>query len=206
MPAKWIETGRYWGTLLLQMAAFFLLLLLFATIGVLDAGVARILPAWRTSESMPRWVSRWLVFLVRALFPLLLLVPVSWYRPYRVLGFRYPRKLRPGQRGSAQLTVRNDTAEIWRGDAGQPLRVAVVAPVAGSHFHVPGDWIHATRPAQLAPSAQIHPGQSATFHIPLQAPTRPGTYRETWGLLHEGRGWLPTRRAFELRVVVGEER
>lgn len=188
-----------------RMMLFFLVLWIFAGLGLLDAVLRLLWPAWRSRESAPRWTSFWLPRLLIKIFPLIMLVPCGWHRQHRVLRFRYPKRLRPGEFGRVELLIENVGGETWRGGTTHPLRIGVMDPFAGSAFYAVDEWLDSTRPAELQAEEQIQPTMTASFTIPIQAPATPGLYREAWGPLIEGRNWLPALRALDLQIEVTPE-
>lgn len=200
-----LETIRYYLSLVCRMALFFLALLFFAGMGLLDAGLRFLWPAWRSRESAPRWTSSWLPRVVTKIFPSILLIPCSWHRQHRVLHFSYPRHLCPSERGWVKLAIQNVGGEAWRGGGANPLRIGVLSPPARSAFYVADEWSSSTRPAELRTEDEIQPSMTASFKIPIQAPSTPGLYREAWGPLIEGRNWLPALSPLNLKIEVTQE-
>jgi hypothetical protein len=200
-----ISSASYRLLLALRMALFFYGILLFTGVGLIDAALCSLWPAWRSREIVPHRVSVALTCLLLGIFPLILVVPCSWGRPYRVLRLDYPHSLRPGESGWVRMSAQNTGGEVWQGGARCPCRLGVIYPLDGSVFHMPGEWVSAVRPAELSFGAEIAPAMAVDFHVPIQAPRVPGRYRETWGLLIEGRGWLPATEALNIQIEVGQE-
>jgi hypothetical protein len=198
-------TIRYHLRVALRMAAFILILLLFAGLGLVDAGVHLLSPPWRSREDVPGWVSSRVVRLVLRLFPLMLFVPCSLRRQYRVLRLDYPRRLRPGQLARVRLSARNTSSAAWQGGGVHPCRFGVVDPPDKSAFYVAGEWIGPARLAELSDGTEVRPAEEIDLEAPIQAPRTPGRYRETWGILIEGRNWLPTLHAVKVQIEVSQE-
>lgn len=174
---------------------------LFAGLGWLDAGVRRLWPAWREREAFPRWASEGITSVALWVFPRILAIPCA--RPQvRVRRLVHPETLSPGAGALVKLTVQNWSGEVWRGGASHPFRLGVIEPWRGSAFYVAGQWLGPMRPAQLPDDAEIAPLETASFRVPIRAPSRPGRYREVWGLVIEGRNWIPTLRGIEIRIDV----
>jgi hypothetical protein len=197
-----ISSVKYRLLLAIRMALFFWCLLFFAGIGLLDAILCTLWPTWRFREVAPYRVSASLTRFLTKIFPLILVVPCSWRRPYRVLRLDYPRFLRPRQFGWVEMVVQNTGSEVWRGEGQCPCCVGVIYPLDGSAFYVPGEWISAVRPAELSSGKEVAPGMTVDFRVPLQAPQVSGRYREVWGMLIEGRGWLPTMEGIKIQIEV----
>lgn len=185
-----------------RLGGFLLALAFFATQGLVDAMLRLLWPKWRTSEVAPRWVSTGVAWMMLRLFPQVILLPFSWRGQYRVLRLEYPRVLHPGETGWVELTLQNGSRETWSGGTVHPCRLGVVNPPDASAFCSPAKWPSPTRPAELPPGAEIRPSMVFKFKVPIRAPQTPGDYRETWGLLVEGRNWLPTHRGLDIRIAV----
>ncbi len=200
-----LRTVCYRLTLALRMVSFLCVSLLFAGLGLIDAGLCRLRPSWHSRQGPSDWVSARLVRLLCRIFPLVLLVPCSWRQRYRVLHLDYPRLLRPGETAWVKLSIQNVGGETWRGGTTCPCRIGVISPLDGSAFWVAAEWLSPTRPAELPAGTETPPAEVAHFRVPIQAPRPPGRYRETWGLVIEGRNWLPTLRAVDVRIEVRQE-
>ncbi len=192
---------------LLRLSILGIVMLCFAALGVVDAGLRWLWPSWRAHEHTPRWVSKGLVRCVLWLYPLAVVVPYySWRPQYRVLRVAYPSRLCPGEMAWVTLTYRNISGEVWQGGKNFPCQLGMIHPYKGSALYVKEAWLAPNRPAVLPPGSSIAPLEVAKFRVPIQAPKTPGRYREIWGVLIEGRNWLTTFRASKIQIEVREDR
>ena len=189
--------------LMVRTVGFLTGVTLFAGLGLLDAGARRLWPAWREQEAAARWTGERLTALARRFFPLVLAVPCA-RRQVRVRRLVYPDTLRPGALGQVELVVENLGSEVWRGGGPHPCRLGVIEPWDRSAFYVPDRWLGPLRPAELPDGVQIAPLETTDFRVPIRAPSRPGRYREMWGMVIEGRNWIPTLRGIEVVIDVRE--
>lgn len=189
--------------LALRMACFLVGVAIFAALGLVDAALGRLWPAWRERETAARWAGQGLTTLALGLFPLILVAPCA-RRQYRVRRLLYPRTLRAGETAQLVLLIQNLSGEVWAGGEAHPCRLGVIEPLEGSAFHVAGRWLSRERAGELPPGTAIAPLETAEFQIPLQAPAEPGRYREVWGLVIEGRNWIPVVRGIEVAIDVRE--
>lgn len=198
-----IDNIGYHLSVTLRMLAFSLALPLFAALGLMDAGIRLLWPAWRSRASVPRWVSAGFVGLLERLFPHILVVPCGWRRQYRVLRLNYPQRCCPGQSAQVEIDIQNASKETWHNETFHPCRLGVIHPPDGSAFYMPDEWLNPTRPAELP--AEIGPSMTVSLRVPITAPHTPGLYRETWGLVIEGHNWLPTLHALDIQIEVKQE-
>lgn len=175
----------------------------FAALGLVDEALGSVWPAWRGREGPARWAGQGLTALALRIFPLLLVVPCA-RRQVRVHRLVHPRTLRPRAMAQVELVLENLSGETWSGGGPHPCRLGVIDPLDGSAFHVAGRWVAPGRAAELPTGTEIAPLERAEFQVPIQAPDEPGRYREVWGLVIEGRNWIPVLRGVEIVIDVRE--
>ena len=91
-----------------------------------------------------------------------------------------PPTLTAGATFSAQVTMRNTGRALWSRAAGYYL---------GSED--PRDnFVWGTNRGLLDPSAEVAPGETATFRLTLTAPAAPGTYTMRWQALQDAVEWF----------------
>ena len=122
-----------------------------------------------------------------------------------MFSFDDPRRLRPGQLARVKLSVQNTSSVAWHEGAVHPWRHGVIDPADKSAFYVAGEWIGPARLTELPAGIEVGPSGVVDFEVAIRAPRTPGCYRETWGLLIEGRNWLPTLRALDVRIEVSRK-
>jgi hypothetical protein len=101
-----------------------------------------------------------------------------------------------------EFSIQNTHNDTWQSVGKRACCVGVIYPLAGSDLYIPGEWQSADRPAKLSEGTKVAPAEIATFRVPIRVPEKPGLYRETWGMLIEGRGWLPTLNALNIQIKV----
>jgi len=97
----------------------------------------------------------------------------------------------PGQRAYVGITVKNIGNATWSNTGANPVRLGTLRWTdRPSAFYDP-TWISYGRPA-LMKEASVAPGQTATFEFWITAPeSNQGSFKEYFGLLAEGRAWMP---------------
>lgn len=123
-----------------------------------------------------------------------------------LLSFSSPATLAPGEVGQVQLEFKNIGAAAWlssgkhfvslyRWDPARKVELASQLAAAG--------WENPTRPLRL-PVSQVGPGKTVTLRFPIQAPSVPGTYTETYILTAEDMAWMKYGQAVIRLEVKGQ--
>ena len=103
-----------------------------------------------------------------------------------------PAKLAPGEMGNVRVEFKNVGTAFWvsRGEGFVSLyRWDPAKKVEIPSALVTSAWETPTRALRL-PVANVAPNTSVVMNVPIQAPTRPGTYSETFILTAEDVAWM----------------
>lgn len=118
-----------------------------------------------------------------------------------------PFELRPGERVSGYLEMRNTGGVTW--EPGKTF-LATTEPREGASPLVGPDWISPSRAATI--DSTVPPNGTGRFNFTVQAPLTPGEYPQYFNLMHEGVGWFgdpgqggPPDAHIQIRVTVLNE-
>ena len=100
--------------------------------------------------------------------------------------------LSPGQTAYIGFSAKNTGNITWYNSGYFPMDVGTANQYDRiSTFCSDGlGWLGCNRPARMK-EVSVAPGQTATFEFTIKAPQTPGTYREYFNPVAEGRTWLP---------------
>lgn len=130
-------------------------------------------------------------------------LPASGYRvrwePHTV-----PATMPPGSSADARIAFTNLGDVVWPDVlAGDPA-----AHSGGHAVRLAYEWTAASAPPPDMPGRRadlphpVHPGETMTLLVPLEAPAQPGEYRLTFGLVQELVAWFGAKGAPTLVVPV----
>ena len=130
--------------------------------------------------------------------PLVAPLPPSAYRA--TLGVtRPPTALRPGQRATVWVQVRNDSDVTWPpSDLGEPRH----------QIRLGNRWFDASGATLVLDDARaplyhaLYPGERTDLRLTITAPPRPGDYLLVIDLAQEGIAWFGGERTMPIRVPV----
>lgn len=115
-----------------------------------------------------------------------------------------PAAMAPGSSADARIAFTNLGDAVWPDVlAGDPATRG-----GGYAVRVAYDWTPASAPAPDTPGRRaellhpVHPGETMTLLVPLEAPDQPGDYRLTFGLVQELVAWFGAKGAPMLVVPV----
>ena len=111
-----------------------------------------------------------------------------------------PARAIAGEVGWVRLRVRNTGSATWSSGGATPVRVGTIAPNNRHSALAHPSWIDPGRPAAVNPST-VPPGAIGTFLFPLQVPDRAGTWVEAFGVVVDGRTWLPATAQFTVSAT-----
>jgi hypothetical protein len=98
--------------------------------------------------------------------------------------------LTAGQTSWIGIKVTNTSSVAWFNNGNYPLDLGATHPVGRASPFFTAGWPGYSRPARMVESS-VAPGQTATFELPITAPTTPGNYLEYYSPVSEGFTWLP---------------
>lgn len=98
-------------------------------------------------------------------------------------------KVSPGQNVFIDLKVKNKSATIWRNSGTMRTVIATSMPQDSKPVLYDSTWYKPTRPAVINESL-VNPGSIGTFSFKIQAPLKPGEYRQYLKPAIETRGWM----------------
>jgi lysozyme len=123
-----------------------------------------------------------------------------------VVALDYPETLTAGERGTVELTLRNDGARTWSSHT----RLGTTTPRDRESAFASDDWDSANRVAGMP--KDVASGDTVTLSFTVVAPDEPGEYLETFNLVEEAVAWFsdtppgggPTDDSIALRIAVLE--
>lgn len=110
--------------------------------------------------------------------------------------------LAPGETKQVSIGFQNTGTEIWTRDAGAFVSVYTYGPKYRASAFQDASWYKADQPAKLLESS-VKPGEVGHIQFALRAPTKEGTYAETFNLAAENVAWIPGGQ-FTINVTVGK--
>lgn len=100
-----------------------------------------------------------------------------------------PIKLAPGEKTTVSVTYQNTGTNTWSKDSKSYVSMYTYEPKYRNSVFATPAWIAPDQVMRL-PAATVKKSGSTTFKIPVIAPTKPGTYTETFQLAAEDTAWI----------------
>jgi hypothetical protein len=99
--------------------------------------------------------------------------------------------LQPGQRVFIGITAKNTGNTTWSNSGANPIRIGATRDIGRSSAFYDPTWLGYSRPAAMK-EASVATGGTGTFEFWITAPESNQTnFREYFGLLSEGKAWMP---------------
>jgi hypothetical protein len=104
-------------------------------------------------------------------------------------------EVRPGERRTLQLRLKNDGSFTWRSEGSAPVKLAArwLQPQSGRELQGQPRWL---LPQPLAPGEQL------VMRVVLQAPRQPGEYQLRWDLVQENVVWFSAKTGYHASTAV----
>jgi hypothetical protein len=109
-------------------------------------------------------------------------------RDARILWENFPTSLKPGETRMVSVVVRNQGDLNW--SAADQFKLGQQEFVPGEVLFGPARYLIDDTANEIPTYGGIFRGRPITFHIPVTAPTSPGTYPTHWGMLQELVSWF----------------
>lgn len=99
--------------------------------------------------------------------------------------------LLPGQRAYIGITAKNIGNSTWSNTGANPVRIGATRDIGRSSAFYDPTWLGYSRPATMK-EASVATGETGTFEFWITAPeSNQGNFKEYFGLLAEGKAWMP---------------
>jgi hypothetical protein len=109
-----------------------------------------------------------------------------------------PGEMAYGNEVYVRLKVKNIGTQTWSNSF---TRIGTSNPNDRASVFQDSSWLSSTRPTQLMESS-VAPGQVGTFEFSMTAPNTDGAYSESFGVVAEGKEWMPAPTfTFPIKIV-----
>jgi stage II sporulation protein D len=108
-------------------------------------------------------------------------------------------ELKAGETQNLSTTFLNTGDAVWQARGASAVTLGTAAPFDHAGILKSAAWASANRVARI--EANVPGGSTATINWTVQAPAKPGSYREEFGLVAEGIAWFTPRIVVNLKVV-----
>lgn len=99
-------------------------------------------------------------------------------------------ELSPGEKATVAVEFRNVGSQVWKGEEEHFIALNVRHPTGRKSVFMNESWPAFYRPTIMRESA-VAPQETTRMELILQAPTTPGKYQESFGLVAENLTWIP---------------
>ena len=108
-------------------------------------------------------------------------------------------EIKAGEVVESTIRLKNTGETEWISGGNNTIKLGTVSPFDRTSALRQAGWVSANRVAGITGSTS--PGGEAEIRAAFQAPAKPGTYREEFGIVAEGVAWLSPRLVVEMKVV-----
>lgn len=112
-----------------------------------------------------------------------------------------PGQLQPGEKYVVKVYAVNTGNAIWKKGVTNPVVMATTNPQGHNSFLCDSSWLSCSRPGSFSENS-VSPGQGGNFKFTIQAPYKPGNYREHFKPVAEMLSWTnDISESLGIRVV-----
>ncbi|MFZ2681680.1 MAG: NBR1-Ig-like domain-containing protein [Patescibacteria group bacterium] len=109
----------------------------------------------------------------------------------------------PGELKTVTVTFQNTGTTTWKNDGPGYISLYTHGPKYRASSFDPGTWLSPSQVKRLI-EPSVAPKATGSLAFQLRAPTKTGTYSETFSLASEGTAWIPGGE-FTLKIEVREQ-
>lgn len=132
-------------------------------------------------------------------FPITLNVAKATYKADLLSPASVSAELKAGQAQTFETRIRNSGDTTWQSLGGSAVKLATTSPMDRKSVVKATTWLSDNRVASIGSVTQA--GSEAIISWTIQAPAKPGNYKEEFGVVVEGIAWLAPRVTLNLKVV-----